>query len=132
MQYSERGRGYGRRERGVEVNHLCRIVPVEHGADAKFCRTMGTRVLLPSGEALPHVSKITLVASVNDIWRATIECTVAVDPVIVAASIDSVAPRQVNLPARLTWWRRLMLRWAGVDAVDVTSLDSEEMEWVKP
>lgn len=57
--------------KGEPVRGLVRIIPPEAGP--RCTKVQGTRVQLPSGEAVPGVRKIVLVADVGDIWRASIE-----------------------------------------------------------
>lgn len=98
---------------------LARIVPAENGSGAH--KTMGTKVLMSDGSALPGVTHITLTAGVNDLWRATIKCNVQA-PEIMAGSIVDVGP---VLPA----WRRWLIRLLGGPCVDSTDLESLEIEW---
>lgn len=77
----------------------------------------GTKVLLDDGSELQGVTRIELVAEVNDdVWRARIDCTarVAVMPGVLA---------EVTARHELSWWRRALLRMAGV-TLDSTGLRS--------
>lgn len=56
--------------------NLMRIVPRKNadGSDSVLCN--GTQVLLQDGTEVPGVTRITLVAEVGGVWRATLECIV--------------------------------------------------------
>lgn len=83
--------------------------------------TMGTQVICPDGTAIPGVTSITLIARVNDVWRAQIECIVA-PPEISADAIIEYRPS-------LSWWRLLLLRMSGVHAVELTDMASLERQF---
>ncbi len=95
--------------------------PVDDGSG--LTRTQGTRVLV-DGQELKGVTKVELVASVDDVWRARIECMahVQVMPGMVL-EVESHRP--------LSWWRRIALRIAGV-GIDATSLTCTARRSVKP
>ncbi len=95
--------------------------PVDDGSG--LTRTQGTRVLV-DGQALKGVTRVELIASVDDVWRARIECVAQVQ----------VMPGmwlEVESHRRLSWWRRLALRIAGVD-IDATSLTCTARRTEKP
>lgn len=66
----------------------------------------GTKVRLPSGEFLPGVTRVTLVAFSGDVWRAVIECHAALEGDITA--LDDTETRY----ARVTWGVLLRAVWA--------------------
>lgn len=57
------------------MKNLMKIVP-GMSEDGKPTLTHGTRVVLPDGTEVQGVTHIELVAHVNDVWRAKIECIV--------------------------------------------------------
>lgn len=68
------------------VRHLAKIVPAPSD-DGCPQITQGTKVLV-DGKELGGITKLTLVATPDDVWRATIECIVRVPEV--AAMIVSL------------------------------------------
>src|ERR1043165_2180418 len=52
---------------------LCRIVAPEKPGGGVI-PTIGTQVLLPSGEAIPCVYKVEIIGEAGDVWRAKIHC----------------------------------------------------------
>ncbi|WQI19770.1 hypothetical protein U2S91_16705 [Stenotrophomonas maltophilia] len=95
--------------------------PVDDGSG--LTRTQGTKVLV-DGQELKGVTKVELVASVDDVWRARIECVAQVQ----------VMPGmllEVESHRRLSWWRRLAYRIAGAD-IDATSLACSARRSEKP
>ena len=98
---------------------LVRIVPCKAGEVVHTAN--GTKVVLPGGEVLPRVTRIELVAEVNNVWRAKIECLVQAPEISAEAEFVTSKP--------LTRWRRWLLWLAGVDAADVTSLSDEARVW---
>lgn len=89
------------------------IIPPPVDDRSGLTRTQGTKVLV-DGQELKGVTKVELVASVDDVWRARIECVahVQVMPGMVL---------EVESYGELSWWRRLALRIAGVE-VEATDL----------
>ena len=77
--------------------HYARIVTTADGSGPT--RTMGTQVMV-GGVALKGVTRIELVAEVNDVWRARIECA--------AEPTDLGALAEVHWP---TLWQRLVRWW---------------------
>lgn len=103
------------RSRQMSEYRLARIVPPvagEHGATL----TRGTNVILPSGERLNGVTRITLTADTDDVWRASIECVV--EPPPINAAIRAILYRREGWLAR--WWRRLRGEPIEVTAMDPT------------
>lgn len=70
---------------------------------------------------LKGVKSVTMNAVPDAMWEATIVCDV--DP----PALSCIA-RIVYQP-RLTWWRRILLRFAGVSEVETTSIHSSEREY---
>lgn len=56
---------------------LVRVVPNEP-TPSGYTLTQGTKVLLPSGEAIPGIRKLTLICEANSTWRAILDCHVEV------------------------------------------------------
>lgn len=67
--------------------------------------THGTKVLV-DGVEMKGVTRVELVANVDDVWRARIECYAQV-PVMPGVAVEAVQH------APLAWWQRLLLRMAG-------------------
>lgn len=101
---------------------LVRIVPPPPSADG-YTQTQGTKVML-GDVAIPGVTKIHLFAWPNNVWRADITVMCEPPEVPAGAMLEVVGP--------LTWWRRLLLRMAGVDTIDVTAIDSIAREFRTP
>ncbi|MCU1054182.1 hypothetical protein JAK47_06490 [Stenotrophomonas maltophilia] len=99
------------------------IVPPPVDERSGLTRAQGTRVLV-DGQELKGVTKVELVASVDDVWRARIECMahVRVMPGMLL-EVESHRP--------LSWWRRIALRIAGV-GIDATSLTCTARKSEKP
>lgn len=85
--------------------------------------TQGTKVLV-DGQELKGVTRVVLVAEVNDVWRAHIECYAQV-PVMpgMCVVVEDRAP--------MAWWRRMLLRMAGV-SLDTSSLGSSARTYGRP
>ncbi|QBL40512.1 hypothetical protein MG068_08320 [Stenotrophomonas sp. ASS1] len=99
------------------------IIPPPVDDRSGLTRTQGTKVLV-DGQELKGVTKVELVASVDDVWRARIECVAQVQ----------VMPGmllEVESHRRLSWWRRLAYRIAGAD-IDATSLTCSARRSEKP
>lgn len=85
--------------------------------------TQGTKVLGPGGVAIDGVKRIELVAEVDDVWRAKIDCMVSVPhPFRVDANVRVI---------RFSWWQRLFLRLAGL-SIDTTDLASMSKRFASP
>lgn len=99
------------------------IVPPPADEVSGVTKTHGTKVLV-GGQELKGVTRVVLVAEGNDIWRAQIECY---------AQMQTMPGMWVELHERprLTWWRRLLLRVAGV-SLDATDLSSTAQAYEKP
>lgn len=65
---------------------LVKVVP-GRSVDGMPQPTRGTQVLMPSGEAIRGVTRITLTADVNDVWRAQIECLASLDEITALADV---------------------------------------------
>ena len=105
-----------------QQRRLARIVPPAANANG-YTLTQGTKVMLGDTE-LSGVVRIHLFAWPNDVWRADI--TVMCEPP------ELPAGALVEVAAPLSWWRRLLLRLAGVNAVEVTTLGDRVQSWRKP
>lgn len=95
--------------------------PVDDGSG--LTRTHGTKVLV-DGQELKGVTKVELVGSVDDVWRARIEC-------FAQMQVMPGMLLEVQSYRRLSWWRRLAFRIAGVD-IDATSLSCTARRTEKP
>lgn len=95
--------------------------PVDDGSG--LTRTQGTKVLV-DGQELKGVTRVELVASGDDVWRARIECMAHVQAM--PGMLLEVQPHR-----RLSWWRRLAFRIAGVD-IDAASLTCTARRTEKP
>lgn len=91
------------------------IVPSVPDSESGYSLTHGTKVML-DGQEVKGLTKIVITGNVNDVWRANIECMVNV-------SAMPGMPLEVVAVTPLTWWRRVLLRLAGV-TVDTTSLSN--------
>lgn len=105
----------------TDTIQLITVVPIP-SKPGKPTVTHGTQVLLPDGSKLDGVTRIELVAEVNDVWRARIDCLANV-PEMAGLQLNSV-----NQAEPLSWWRRLLLRMAGVRAMNVTPMDEPAYE----
>lgn len=85
----------------LDPRRLVRVVPGAPGPTG-FVKTQGTKVLLPSGEAIPGVTGIVLRATVDDIWRA--EISVIIEPPDVTCLGELVSRQQAHGK-----WARLWL-----------------------
>ena len=93
---------------------LLRIVPPE-ASTTGVTKAQGTKVLMPDGTPVSGVSEIVMTAKVDGAWEARITCHVT--------PVEMNLPTQVEVGKTLTWWRRLLLRAAGVTEARVTALD---------
>lgn len=100
--------------------HLAKIVPNFDGGHDVACITRGTRVVVGDAE-LAGVTRIVLVADVDEVWRATIECLVEPPAELLASSVIQVKPQE-------RWYIRV-LRWINGEPKDVTSLSSWAREF---
>lgn len=100
--------------------HLAKIVPNIDGVRDVACLSRGTRVVVGDAE-LTGVTRIVLVADVDDIWRATIECHVEPPDELLASSVIRAKPKE-------RWYSRV-LRWINGEPKDVTSLSSWAREF---
>lgn len=91
------------------------IVPSAPDTETGRSITHGTKVML-DGQELKGVTKIVITGEVNDVWRASIECMVNVSamPGMLLEVVEATP---------LTWWRRVLLRVAGV-ALGTTTLSN--------
>lgn len=99
------------------------IVPAVPDEGSGLTRTQGTKVLV-DGHELKGVTRVVLVAEVGDVWRAHIECYAQMQ--VMPGMLVEVLERP-----RLTWWRRLLLRAAGV-SMDAPDLESTNQTCEKP
>ncbi|UYB51165.1 hypothetical protein OCJ37_14340 [Xanthomonas sp. AM6] len=99
------------------------IVPAAMDEHIGTTPTRGTKVLV-DGVELKGVTRVVLMAEVDDIWRAHIECY---------AEVQTMPGMwlEVHERPRLTWWRRLLLRAAGV-SVAGPYLGSTAQPYEKP
>ena len=103
--------------------NLLTIVPDSNDCGQGLMPTTRTKVLGLDGEAIGGIKRIELVAEVNDVWRAKIDCYVSVPhPFRVDADVRV---------RRLSAWQRLCLRLAGL-AIDTTDLLSTSRSYAKP
>ena len=86
--------------------------------------TQGTKVVLSDGSELKGITRIEIQANANDVWRARIDCYIK--PAIVKDALLEVR-QSAGVP--FSWWRKALLRLAGIDAASITTLDSREIEW---
>jgi hypothetical protein len=106
----------------MKTASLLRIVPPPPQSPHGYQKTQGTSVLTESGERIGGITKITIVAIPNDLYRATIECNVYMDPV---NALTKVYVKNIS------WWRRLLIRMAG-GYVETTNIYSESVEYTRP
>lgn len=66
------------------MNGMMKIVSSGESTEDGITKTRGTKILGPDGVPIKGVRKIILVADVDDVWRATIECTVTPPPEVTA------------------------------------------------
>lgn len=92
---------------------LLSIIPSAPKSESGYSITNGTKVML-DGQEVKGVTKIVITGSVNDVWRANIECMVNV------SAMPGVL-LEVVTETPITWWRRVLMRLAGVK-VDTTGL----------
>lgn len=99
-----------------EMRGLLTIVPRQPDERTGLVLTRGTEVLL-DGKKVSGVTKVVLTASPNDVWRARVECFVSLTTMPgMLVEVENAKP--------LSWWRKMLLRMAGVD-VDEALNDSE-------
>jgi len=99
------------------------IIPPPMDDRSGLTRTEGTKVLV-DGQELKGVTKVELVAGVDDVWRARIECFAQMQ--VMPGMLLEMESHQ-----RLSWWRRLALRISGVN-IDSTSLSCTARRSEKP
>ena len=98
------------------MNGLLTIVPVA-SKPGYPTPASGTKVIGPDGTPIRGIRRVELIAEVNDVWRARIDCHVTVPKIEnVLADLPSGKP--------MNWWRRVLLRLAGVRGVDVVAMAS--------
>ena len=100
------------------MRQLVTIIPPA-SAESGHTLVQGTKVLLPTGEAVPGITKVVLVAEAGGIWSAEIHCHARM------SEINGVVAHFHR--GHFAWWRRLLCRMAGVD-IDVTTFDSTSRE----
>lgn len=98
------------------------VIPPDPG-ETGVSRSQGTRVVLADGSELGKVTKITLVAEVNDVWRGTIELM----PAMGVMKGMQVTINQHNP----SWWRTMLCRMAGV-VVSKTDHSDDSQQWRLP
>lgn len=98
------------------------VIPPEPSATG-ITYSQGTRVVLADGSELGKVTKITLVAEVNDVWRGTIELM----PAMGVMKGMQVTINQHNP----SWWRTMLCRMAGV-VVSKTDHSDDFQQWRLP
>jgi len=110
----------------MSVNNIITVVPPVTKPGMPTL-TQGTQVLLPDGAKVAGVTRIELIAEVNGLWRARIDCAVNV-PTMAGLTLDNLEQSEP-----LSWWRRILLRMAGVRDMDITPLDEPEaMRFERP
>lgn len=106
-----------------EQRRLVRIVPPASSPHG-YTRASGTKVMVGDTE-IPGITNIHLFAWPNGVWRADI--TAMCEPPEIPADALVVVTKPMS------WWRRLLLRLAGVDRVEVTTMDDDAVQsWRKP
>jgi len=95
------------------------VIPPEPG-ETGVSRSQGTRVVLADGTELGKVTKITLVAEINEVWRGTIE-------LMPAMGVMKGMEVSINRP-NPSWWRTMLCRMAGV-VVSETAIDAHSNRW---
>lgn len=100
------GKGKTKELKPLTVGKLVRIVPTPH-EPGQYCKTQGTKLFLPSGEAIPGVTGIVLRAGIDDVWRA--EISMNIDPPDVTCLAEEVSRQQA-----VGKWHRL---WLCVKAI---------------
>lgn len=101
---------------------LLSIIPSNPDSESGYSLTHGTKVML-DGKEVKGVTKIVITGQANDVWRANIECMVNV------AAMPGMMLEVVAVTP-LTWWRRVLLRLAGVtlDTTSLSNVDSRTYE----
>lgn len=89
------------------MNELATIVPMT-GPEGSPTMARGTRVMLADGSELKGVTRIELIAEVDSYWKVRIDCMVNA-PTLPGAVVE------INHGRPLSWWRKALLRMAGVD-----------------
>lgn len=102
-------------------NPQCVVIVPPVSADGGPCKVQGSQVRMPDGTPIPFVYRVELIGGVDDVWKARIYCHATVEGM--SASGDVIVPR------RLSWWRRALLRLAGVRDVRQTHFDSDAHEY---
>lgn len=82
----------------TQKSFIARIIPAPPTDKDGISVTTGTRVMVGDVE-LTGVTKITLVADVNDVWKAQIECYFQPTDMTAAAFVYKPSVLQ-----RLKWW----------------------------
>lgn len=112
----QRGRTVINAGKNNEVSGLLTVVPSQPDEKTGLVLTRGTQVLI-DGKKVSGVTKVVLTAEPNDVWRARVECFVSL------TTMPGMLV-EVENTRRLSWWRKMLLRIAGVD-VDGAVNDSE-------
>lgn len=102
-------------------DYYLKVVPCPGSA-----KTQGTLVVGPDGKEIGGITRIELVAEMNDLWRARIDCMVSIEGEIVLIDghyklYDS--PHSISDTARIyragkpiNKWQKVMLWLAGFSA----------------
>lgn len=89
--------------------HYARIVPRQpEGGGIALCN--GTKVVLPGGEELPGVQRVTIHGEVNSIWTATIDCVVEapeLPPLLALIGVTDAKPGECITPLDWTQGERI-------------------------
>ena len=105
------------------TRHIVTIVPPAPPINGEPCKTQATKVLLEDGSELGNVTRIVLSADINDVWRAQIN-------VIPSMGVMKGMDADI-IEGKLSWWRRLLCRMAGVQ-LHATTLDSTSYQYRLP
>ena len=89
---------------------LIRIVPNPPG-ESGLVETQGTRLFVGEQE-VSGIQRVELVAEVNDVWRARIDCTITECPDLMALAIFHKPSAWARIKS---WWRDLTRSMHGVD-----------------
>lgn len=106
----------------MSANLLTIIPPIDRNPTGPMM-TRGTIVRTADGKPVSGVTRIELIAELNDVWRAKIECHVRL------AEMPRIMAEVQQRP--LTWWQRICLRMAGCHAVDITSIADINRLWAR-
>lgn len=96
------------------ILHIEMCEPDVRGSEVKC---LGTKITLPDGTPVSGITKIEIIGQVDDVWRAVIHANVTIGRFVVVAEMAK--------GKHLSWWRRLLLKAAGVRYIEDTDLREE-------